>query len=226
MKQLLFLTIAGLLCAPAVLAQDPVKVDPAHHKVEFEDDQIRVLRITFAPGDKSVMHNHPNAVAVFLTDSTLTQNVSAGNVPSGPRKAGDVVAVEPFTHTPENTGDTPTEVILVEFKQKPGMAMASAKEGADNSTKVDPGHYKQEIDNDQVRVIRARYGAGEKSVMHHHPRVVAIYLKGGDTAFTLPDGTTREAAGKPGDVNVMPAESHLPQNRGTSPSEVILVEPK
>jgi len=36
----------------------------------------------------------------------------------------------------------------------------------------------------------------------------------------------RENPGKPGDVNVMPAESHLPQNRGDSPSEVILVEPK
>lgn len=32
--------------------------------------------------------------------------------------------------------------------------------------------------------------------------------------------------GKPGDVNVMPAESHLPQNRGDSPPEVILAEPK
>ena len=81
------------------LAQDPVKVDPKHHKVEFEDNQVRVLRITFPPGEKSVTHSHPNAVAVFLTESTLKQNVSAGNTSQGPRKAGDVVWAEPFTHT-------------------------------------------------------------------------------------------------------------------------------
>jgi quercetin dioxygenase-like cupin family protein len=74
-------------------------------------------------------------------------------------------------------------------------------------------------------VIRARYGPGEKSVMHSHPRLIAINLSGGNFAFTLPDGTTRENPGKAGDVNVMPRESHLPQN-GNSPSEVILVEPK
>jgi len=52
-----------------------------------------------------------------------------------------------------------------------------------------------------------------------------LYLSGGNFTFTLPDGTTRENPGKAGDVNVMPGESHLPQN-GDSPSEVILVEPK
>jgi hypothetical protein len=66
------------------LAQDPVKVDPKHHKVEFEDNQDRVLRNTYPPGKKSVTNNHPNAVAVFLTDSTLKQNVSAGNARQGP----------------------------------------------------------------------------------------------------------------------------------------------
>ena len=49
-------------------AQDAVKVDSKHYKVEFENDQVRVLRITYGPGEKSVMHEHPDAYAVFLTD--------------------------------------------------------------------------------------------------------------------------------------------------------------
>jgi hypothetical protein len=40
-------TVAVLLLAGVGLAQDPVKVDPKHPKVEFEDNQVRVLRITF-----------------------------------------------------------------------------------------------------------------------------------------------------------------------------------
>ena len=53
---------------PASAKADPVKVDPKHYKVEFENESVRVLRISYGPGEKSVMHNHPNAVAVYLTD--------------------------------------------------------------------------------------------------------------------------------------------------------------
>ena len=46
MRRLMCVTVAVLLLARVGLAQDPVKVDPKHHKVEFEDNQVRVLRIT------------------------------------------------------------------------------------------------------------------------------------------------------------------------------------
>jgi hypothetical protein len=41
---------------------DPVAVDPQHYKVEMENDQVRALRITYGPHEKSVMHGHPAAV--------------------------------------------------------------------------------------------------------------------------------------------------------------------
>lgn len=37
---------------------DPVKVDPKHYQVEFENDRVRVLRIRFGPHERSVMHGH------------------------------------------------------------------------------------------------------------------------------------------------------------------------
>ena len=54
--------------ASVVMAQDPVKVDSKHYTVEFENDQVRVLRVKYGPHEKSVMHQHPNAVAIFMTD--------------------------------------------------------------------------------------------------------------------------------------------------------------
>jgi len=51
------------------MAQDPVQVDPKHYTVEFENDQVRVLRIHYGPHEKSVMHGHPASVAVFLADT-------------------------------------------------------------------------------------------------------------------------------------------------------------
>src|SRR5206468_505661 len=59
----------GLVClASVVVAQDPVKVDPKHYRVEFENAQVRVLHIQYGPHEKSVMHHHPAGVAVFLSD--------------------------------------------------------------------------------------------------------------------------------------------------------------
>jgi hypothetical protein len=44
---------------PQPTADDPVKVDPKHYKVEFENDRVRVLRIRYGAGEKSVMHRPP-----------------------------------------------------------------------------------------------------------------------------------------------------------------------
>src|SRR5689334_12379174 len=53
----------------AQLAPDAVKVDPKHYKVELENDRVRVVRITYGPREKSVMHGHPAGLVVFLTDA-------------------------------------------------------------------------------------------------------------------------------------------------------------
>jgi quercetin dioxygenase-like cupin family protein len=53
-----------LLGSGAVFAQDPVKIDPGHYKVVFENASVRVLKIGYAPGAKSPMHQHPDAIAI------------------------------------------------------------------------------------------------------------------------------------------------------------------
>ena len=50
------------------MAVDPVKVDPKHYKVAFENDKVRILRIRYGPREKSAMHGYPEGVLVFLTD--------------------------------------------------------------------------------------------------------------------------------------------------------------
>ncbi len=54
---------------PQQAIQDPVKADPKHYKVELENDRVRVLRISYGPREKSVMHTHPDGIAVFLTEN-------------------------------------------------------------------------------------------------------------------------------------------------------------
>ena len=117
-----FLFAAGLALFAFVVpakAQDAVKVDPKHYKVEFENDKIRVLRITYGPHEKSVMHDHPENVAVFLTDGHAQFTMPDGKTVDAPIKAGTVQHDAGGKHLPENLGDTPFELVLVELKHKP-----------------------------------------------------------------------------------------------------------
>ena len=65
---------------------------------------------------------------------------------------------------------------------------------------VDPKHYKVELENEQVRVLRISYGPHEKSVMHGHPAGVLVCLADFHVKFTSPDGKTEERRGKAGEV--------------------------
>lgn len=102
-------------------AQDPVKVDPEHYKVIYEDTGIRVLRLTYGPHEKSIMHEHPyGSCVIFITEFHAKSTDPAGNVLTEDHRPGEVACDAyrrgTFQHMPENIGDKPFEVILIERK--------------------------------------------------------------------------------------------------------------
>ena len=99
---------------PQPTVEDPVKVDPRHYKVEFENERLRVLR---RPGEKSVMHSHPESIAVFLTDAHHKFTYPDGRTEDIEANAGTVQHMDAFTHLPENLSKTPFEVIAIELKR-------------------------------------------------------------------------------------------------------------
>ncbi len=117
MRRVMFLSLFVLaLAVPSVLAQDPVKVDAKHYKVEFENARVRVLRVKYGPREKSVMHSHPALVAVFMTDSRVKFTFPGGKTEEATAKAGGVRYFPAVRHLPENLTDHDIEVILVELK--------------------------------------------------------------------------------------------------------------
>jgi quercetin dioxygenase-like cupin family protein len=96
---------------------DPVKVDPKHYKVEFENDHVRVLHITYGPKEKSVMHYHPDGVVTYLTDGNIRMTTPDGKSMDQSGKAGQTVWAEAGAHLPQNIGDKKFEAILVELKK-------------------------------------------------------------------------------------------------------------
>ncbi len=91
---------------------------------------------------------------------------------------------------------------------------------------ADPEHYSVEYENDRVRVIRIKYGPGEKSVMHSHGPNVSVLLSEGTIRMTFPDGTTQDVSSEVGVALWSDAEEHLPENLDDKPMEVVLIELK
>ena len=110
--------VALAVTAVILRAQDPVKVDAKHYTVLLENDQVRVLRIHYAPGEKSVMHAHPDSVAVFLTDQTAKFTHPDGKSDEATEKKDTASFAPAGSHLPENIGKGPLDVILVELKPK------------------------------------------------------------------------------------------------------------
>src|SRR3954471_23344279 len=108
------------LAATSVLAQsqqtfDPVRVDPRHFKVEYEDAKVRVLRFRLLPGEKSPMAEHPGRSLVSLTNSKRRTLSCTGEVRDFEFQAGQAVHVGPMRHSVENIGAQVLEIVSTEF---------------------------------------------------------------------------------------------------------------
>lgn len=96
---------------------DPVKLDPKHYKVAFENDQVRVLRVKIGAHASAPMHVHAlNRVVVYLTDQKLRVTTKDGKIQETEHKAGDVAWAGPAQHSETNVADQPFDLYAVEVK--------------------------------------------------------------------------------------------------------------
>jgi len=136
MYRLLFSVLFVLAIAvPAAVAQDATKVDAKHYKIEFQNKRVRIVRAHYGPHEKSVMHSHPDLVAIFQTDGRVKFTFPNGKTEEVETKAGQAQFIPAVRHLPENLTDNDMEVILVEFKtpRKP-----AAKKPADANATTTP----------------------------------------------------------------------------------------
>jgi quercetin dioxygenase-like cupin family protein len=96
---------------------DPVKVDKQDYKVEFENTQVRVVRVKLRAHRKVPEHEHQlNRVVVYLTDQNGSMTGPDGHATTSQHKAGEVSWAGPVKHREENLMDKPFEAIVVELK--------------------------------------------------------------------------------------------------------------
>ncbi|HEY6338317.1 MAG TPA: hypothetical protein VIW68_07465 [Candidatus Sulfotelmatobacter sp.] len=125
MSSKLWLAIAVVcLAVSSAWAQDPVKVEPRHYKLDFENERVQVVSVHYGPHEKSVLHDHPGGVVVSLTDAHLRFTDENGKVREVYAKAGESRWYPPFKHRVENLGDTAYDAVYIGVKGK--LAAASA----------------------------------------------------------------------------------------------------
>ena len=105
------------VAACPVMAQDAVKVSPQINQVLVDNAHIRVVKSTFAPGQKEATHSHPAGWYIVTQGGDLLVTPAAGKASHWLAKTGEQAWMEPESaHTAQNVGHGTFEYILVEVK--------------------------------------------------------------------------------------------------------------
>ena len=125
------LAIQLLVCATSAqdASQDATVAAAKNYKIEFENELVRVVRVTYAPHEKSPMHSHQGNAAVIVTlkGGGRMHSINEDGSPTEGRveQAGAVRFVAgrpPYKHSSENVTDSAIEVIRVELKEPPSCS--------------------------------------------------------------------------------------------------------
>ena len=96
---------------------DPLAVAADVYSLLMENDRVRVFDVRFRPGQKAVMHGHPDHVIYVLADGALKLTLPDDHSQEVPVKAGQVLWMDAGPHAAENVGTTEAHLLVVELKE-------------------------------------------------------------------------------------------------------------
>jgi quercetin dioxygenase-like cupin family protein len=200
---------------------DAATVAPDRYQVVKDTMGIRILKITYKPGDSSAIHTHPDNV-LYVVDAAKMEFTS----PDGGKrvlelKPGMTMILPKDSHRVKNIGNTTANAYLFEVN-RPNTAGTS--DAAMDATKVAPTLYKMIQDTMNIRVLTATYKPGASSALHAHPDNAIYIIEGGNSEFTDKEGKKQAMGMAKGMATVMPAGVHAVKNIGTATTKVLIVE--
>src|SRR3989338_7615247 len=113
---LLTLVSALMFLAHISFAADPLEVAPNMYTLIYENDQVRVMQVTFQVGEQIAEHSHPDHFVYVLEGGNLKITKADGTVTDAELKVGDVVWINAEAHWAINTGTTPVRLLVTELK--------------------------------------------------------------------------------------------------------------
>jgi beta-alanine degradation protein BauB len=117
----------GWVVAAAVLglalyratAQDPLAVAPDMYRLLLDNERVRVMEVTFKPGQKIASHSHPDHCMYVAEAGKLRISKPDGSSSEVELQLGQVVWVPAETHWAENIGQTTVRIVVHELKSPP-----------------------------------------------------------------------------------------------------------
>jgi quercetin dioxygenase-like cupin family protein len=217
MKSLKLAVVLAVAWPLAAAAQDPVKVESSHYKMLVDNASVRVLRINYAPGTKSTMHSHPDAILVPLATSKARFTMPDGKTQDMDVSKETAAWTPATTHAPANVGDTEIDAILVELKGAPGTAtLPAARPGLQTATLVE---------NPRAVAIKTTAAPDfhEAAGTTHEYDQVVIALGAADMSLAV-DGQAAKTKWQRGDVQFIGrGVKHESKNTSGKPIEFIIV---
>jgi hypothetical protein len=183
-RNLTGLVIAATILSTAVLAQDPLKVAPQAYKLQFENEWVRVQRVHYGPKEKIPPHFHTErpAAYVYLNASGPVifkhKDLPYGDITRPPTKPGTFRLFKSVkeVHSVENTGDTPSDFLRVEFKTEP-VNDNSLRGKFDRQVYPAGENYRNvQFENEQIRVTRLAIAAGKSLEVATSPDQPALLM--------------------------------------------------
>jgi hypothetical protein len=211
---------AALVCG----GQTTLPFSPA--SVPIDNKVVRVQLSAGLPGVVTQPHVHlTNRVMVYFDAGTNKITYQNGKVSPEVFRAGDVQWNDAMgTHVAEIIAKGPVNIAHIELKSAPNM-VPTVRYSSRDPLKVDPAHYRLEIDNNQVRVLRLRLGRGEKT-----PLQVAVFerllvpLTAASLKVTVSKGIAKTVTVKRADLQWLPPNEEADENLGDQPYEALIVE--
>jgi quercetin dioxygenase-like cupin family protein len=96
--------------------KDAVAVAPEVYRVLFENDKVRVLDVTVAPGAGTDMHSHPEYLVYTFTQLEMKFTEPDGKSENVSIPANVLSPLQAGPHVAENVGTNEAHALMIELK--------------------------------------------------------------------------------------------------------------
>ena len=96
---------------------EALKAVPEKTTLILENERVRVFSVKFKPGQKTLMHSHPDHVVYVIKDGKLKITLPDGTSNEVSLKAGQAIWMNAQQHAVENLGKTEASNLVIELKK-------------------------------------------------------------------------------------------------------------
>jgi quercetin dioxygenase-like cupin family protein len=121
--------LAVIAFASVVRSEDPLTVAPHMYKKLFENERVRVMEVTFNPGDSILAHSLPDHHVYAASGDMLKISKPDGTSVDADIKTGDVLFIPAETHRAKNMGKRTIKLIVSELKEPRPAKKDEKKDG-------------------------------------------------------------------------------------------------